>query len=175
MDWQQTIFELIDMRSFSNLWFWIALAVMWSTASHWVLGVPFDMVARARRYGGQAAEDLEDLIRINVNRLLFIGNVSGLWVLGLSCFVLTGLALLGFLYGVEFAQATFLLGFPMSIVGALNLSTARLIQSEEAQGPQLWRRLTRHRTYVQAIGVVSIFVTALWGMYQNMAVGPLGG
>ena len=57
--------------------------------SYWVLGVPFDMVARARRYGGQAAEDLEDLIRINVNRLLFIGNVSGLWVLGLDdyCFL----------------------------------------------------------------------------------------
>mmetsp|Transcript_23829 Transcript_23829/g.43071 ORF Transcript_23829/g.43071 Transcript_23829/m.43071 type:complete len:164 (+) Transcript_23829:1307-1798(+) len=162
------------MRSFSNLWFWIALAVVWSTASHWVLGVPYDMVSRARRNGGQSAQDLEDLIRINTNRLLFIGNVSGLWVLGLTCFVLTGLALLGFVYRVEFAQALFLLGFPMSLVGALNLSTARLIQDEGAQGPQLWQRMTRHRTYVQAIGMVSIFVTALWGMYQNMAVGPFG-
>lgn len=174
MDWYDTIFELIDMRSFSNLWFWIALAVVWSTASHWVLGVPYDMVARARRNGGQSAQDLEDLIRINTNRLLFIGNVSGLWVLGITCFVLTGLALLGFVYRVEFAQALFLLGFPMSIVGALNLSTARLIQEENSEGPQLWQRLTRHRTYVQAIGMVSIFVTALWGMYQNMAVGPFG-
>ncbi len=175
MDWHETIFELIDMRSFSNLWFWIALAVVWSTASHWVLGVPYDMIARARRYGGQAAEDLEDLVRINTNRLLFIGNVSGLWVLGLTCFLLTGLALLGFVYRVEFAQAVFLLSFPMSIVGALNLSTARLIQSEEARGELLWKRMGRHRTYVQAIGMVSIFVTALWGMYQNMSVGPFGG
>ena len=47
LDWYQSIFELIDMRSFSNLWYWIALAVMWSTASHWVLGVPWDMVIRA--------------------------------------------------------------------------------------------------------------------------------
>lgn len=175
MDWHETIFELIDMRSFSNLWFWIALAVVWSTASHWVLGVPFDMVARAKRYGGQASDDLDDLIRINTNRLLFIGHVSGLWLLGLTCFMLTGLALLGFVYDVEFAQAAFLLGFPMSGVGALNLSTARLIQAEEAQGALLWKRLSRHRTYVQAIGMVSIFVTALWGMYQNMSVGPFGG
>ncbi|MEC7258626.1 MAG: component of SufBCD complex, partial [Pseudomonadota bacterium] len=51
MDWYSSIFELIDMRSFSNLWFWIALAVTWSTTSHWVLGVPFDMVNRARRNG----------------------------------------------------------------------------------------------------------------------------
>ncbi|MEL6449749.1 MAG: component of SufBCD complex [Pseudomonadota bacterium] len=175
MDWHETIFELIDMRSFSNLWFWIALAVLWSTASHWVLGVPYDMVARARRHGGQAALDLEDLVRINVNRLLYIGNISGLWLLGLTCFVLTGLALLGFVYGVEFAQAVFLLAFPMSLVGALNLSTARLIQAEGAQGEVLWRRLARHRTWVQAIGMVAIFVTALWGMYQNLSVGPFGG
>ena len=43
---------------------WIVLAVAWSSASHWVLGVPFDMVMRARRQGGQAAADLEDLARI---------------------------------------------------------------------------------------------------------------
>lgn len=163
------------MRSFSNLWFWIALAVVWSTASHWVLGVPFDMVSRARRNGGQAAEDLEDLVRINTNRLLYISTVSGLWLLGFACFVLTGLALLGFVYRVEFAQALFLLAFPMSIVGLLNLSTARLIQEEQATGETLWRRMARHRTWVQAIGMVAIFVTALWGMYQNMAVGPFGG
>ena len=175
MDWHTTIFELIDMRSFSNLWFWIALAVVWSTASHWILGVPFDLVTRARRHGGQAAEDLEALVRINTNRLLYISTVSGLWLLGFVCFILTGLALLGFVYRVEFAQALFLLGFPMTIVGALNLSTARLIQDRQAQGEDLWRYLSRHRTIVQAIGMVSIFVTALWGMYQNMSVGPFGG
>lgn len=72
MDWHLKVFEVIDMRSFSNLWFWIALAVMWSSASHWVLGVPFDMVGRAAKNGGQAESDLEDLVRINANRLLFI-------------------------------------------------------------------------------------------------------
>ena len=61
MDLSQTIFELIDMRSFSNLWFWIALAVVWSSASHWVLGVPWDMALRAKRKGGQLAEDFETL------------------------------------------------------------------------------------------------------------------
>ena len=122
MDWYQTLFEMIDMRSFSNLWFWIALAVMWSTASHWVLGVPFDMVLRARRYGGEAEADLEDIVRINVNRMLYISQVSGLWLLGLGFFALTSLVLLGFVYGIEFAQALLLLGLPMSLVGLLSLS-----------------------------------------------------
>ncbi|MDF1729160.1 MAG: component of SufBCD complex [Sulfitobacter sp.] len=174
MDWYTRLFELIDMRSFSNLWFWIVLAVMWSTTSHWVLGVPYDMVQRARRDTGEAQEDLETLVRINVNRLLYIGQTSGLWLLGFVCFGLTMLALLGFFYAFEFAQALFLLVFPMSLVGALSLSTARLIRSEDAQGPLLHKRLTRHRTYTQIIGMISIFITAIWGMYQNIALGPLG-
>jgi hypothetical protein len=175
LDWYQTLFEMIDMRSFSNLWFWIALAVMWSTASHWVLGVPFDMVLRARRHGGEAQVDLEDIVRINVNRLLYISHVSGLWLLGLGFFVLTSLVLLGFAYGIEFAQALLLLGFPMSLVGLLSLSTARLIRMEGSSGDVLQRRLMRHRLYTQVIGMVAIFVTALWGMYQNLNLGPLAG
>ena len=155
--------------------FWIALAVVWSTASHWVLGVPFDMVLRARRYGGEAEADLEDIVRINVNRLLYISQVSGLWLLGLGFFVLTSLVLLGFVYAIEFAQALLLLGFPMSLVGLLSLSTARLIRIEGSTGEVLRRRLMRHRLYTQIIGMVSIFVTALWGMYQNLSIGPLAG
>ncbi|QBF31750.1 component of SufBCD complex [Thalassococcus sp. S3] len=175
MDWHQTVIELIDMRSFSNLWFWIALAVVWSSASHWVLGVPYDMVTRARRHGGQASLDLQDIVRVNVNRMLYIADMSGLWLLGLACFVLTGLVLLGFVYGVEFAQAVFLLGFPISIVAMMSLRTARAIRAEELAGDGLCHRLTRHRFYVQGVGVVSIFITSLWGMYQNLSLGVLGG
>ena len=77
MDLFSIIFELIDLRSFSNLWYWIALAVLWSSASHWVLGVPFDMVGRAAKHGGEAAQDLQDAVRIQVNRLIYISDVSG--------------------------------------------------------------------------------------------------
>ncbi|MDV4144153.1 MULTISPECIES: component of SufBCD complex [Shimia] len=174
MNWHQLVFEVIDMRSFSNLWFWIALAVMWSSASHWVLGVPYDMVLRAKRAGGQTEIDLEDMVRINTNRLLYIGRVSGLWLLSFACFLLTGLAVTGFIFGIEFAQAVFLLLFPMSLVGMISLSTASRIQQEEASGELLRKRLTRHRLYVQLIGMASIFVTSLWGMYMNFHSSPFG-
>jgi len=174
VDLYSTILELIDLRSFSNLWFWIALAVAWSSVSHWVLGVPYDMIARARRDGAQAEQDLEDITRVNVNRLLYISRVSGLWILAIACFALSGLAVLGFWYQVEFAQAVFLLGFPMSLVFLLNLSTARLIEAEAASGEHLRKRLSRCRLYTQMIGMVSIFVTALWGMLQNLSIGALG-
>ena len=164
----ETLFEVIDMRSFSNLWFWIGLAVVWSSASNWVLGVPNDMIQRARRFGGDAETDLEDIVRINCNRLMYISNVSGLWMLAFICFALTGLCILGFFYWVEFAQATFLLAFPLTLVGLLNVSTARLFQIEQSTGAALYKLLNRHRIYTQVIGVVAIFVTAVWGMFWNM-------
>ncbi len=170
-----SVFELIDLRSFSNLWFWIALAVVWSTTSHWVLGVPFDMVRRARVNGEQAMTDLEDMVRINSNRLLYISSTSGLWLLGFGFFILSSLGILAFYYWVEFAQAIFLIAFPMSFVGLQSLSTARLIRAQEIEGEDLCRQLSRHRFWVQVIGMISVFVTSMWGMYQNLHIGALSG
>jgi hypothetical protein len=171
LDWYRTLNELIDMRSFSSLWYWIGLVVMWSGASHFILGVPYDLVARARRQGGAAEEDLRDVVRVQVNRLLLIDATAGAWLLGLGCFALTTLALLGFVYGVELAQAVFLLALPMSVVFTLSIRTARAIRAADGEG--LHPMLIRLRRTVQALGVLSIFVTALWGMLQNMALGPI--
>jgi hypothetical protein len=120
---------------------------------------------------GEAEEDLRDMVRVNVNRLLHIAEASGLWLLALACFALTTLAIVGFVYGIEFAQALFLLAFPLSIVFALSLRTAHRIRAADGEG--LHRVLVRHRLSVQGIGVVSIFVTAMWGMWQNMVIGPI--
>jgi len=168
VDFYKTVFELIDLRSFSNLWFWIALAVMWSSASHWVLGVPFDMVTRARKNDEQGIADLEAMVGVNVRRLQYIANVSGLWLIGLTCFVITALLLLGFIYEVEFAQAVFLLAAPMTLVAVLSLRTAKKISDLGLTGHDLHRKLTHHRMAIQGIGMVSIFVTSLWGMWQNL-------
>lgn len=171
MDLLRIIYEMIELRSFSNLWYWIALAVLWSSASHWILGVPYDMVQRAERRGGQAERDLEDITRVNVNRMLYIAEVSGPWLVALSCFVLTALAMLGFGYFLEIAQAVFLLLFPMALVSLISFATARRIAREGAAGPALRRRLAFCRLYVQMVGVVAIIVTAFWGMYQNLTIG----
>jgi hypothetical protein len=174
VDWYYNLFMTIDMRSFSSLWYWIGLAVMWSSASHWVLGVPNDVIQRARRVGGQAEEDLAVLLRINISRLLYIAQVSGVWLLALTFFVLTALAMLGFYYGIEFAQAVFLLTAPMAIVGAMTIATARRLAAEGVAPPRVYRRLTAHRLSVQVLGVVAIFITSMWGMWHNMHVNVLG-
>jgi hypothetical protein len=171
----ETLSEMIDLRSFSNLWYWIALAVMWSTLSHRILGAPFDMVHRARKYGGQQAQDLDDLVRINVNRMMFVVQSAGVWLLGLACFVLSVLATLGFGLSVEIAQAVFLLVFPMSLVVLINLMTAQKILKTAAQGEDLYKAMTTCRLLIQLLGMVCIFLTCLWGMFQNLHIGPLGG
>ncbi|MGK7755210.1 MULTISPECIES: component of SufBCD complex [unclassified Roseovarius] len=174
MDLIETIFELIDMRSFSNLWFWIVLAVLWSSTSHWVLGVPWDMVQRARRGDEQGVEDLHDMVRINCNRILYIAQETGLLLAGFGCFVLTTLCLLGFVYGNEFSQALFLLGFPMTLVALLATFTAHRIIRDGLTGEALYKRMHHHRIVTQMVGVLSILVTAMWGMLVNMSTGVLG-
>jgi hypothetical protein len=168
----QTIFEVIDMRSFSNLWFWIMLAVIWSMVSHRVIGVPFDRVARAKRLGGQSERDLFDLVRINVNRMLHLAHVAGSWLIGLMAFGLSSLALLAFWYDVEFAQAVVLIAIPLSLVALMRFALARRIAAEQPDLQALCKRLARHRFWVQVIGMISIFVTAMYGMYQNLSVAP---
>lgn len=168
LTWYNYLNEMMDLRSFSNLWFWIALAVMWSSASHRVLGVPYDMVVRAARKQGQAEIDLHDMVRINVNRILYIVEAAGIWLLSFICFGLTSLAILGWGYEAEIAQALFLLGFPMTLVSGLSLRTALRIQQEALAGEALRKAISRLRIYIQMIGMASIFVTSVWGIYTNL-------
>lgn len=176
MDWYDSVFEVIDLRSFSNLWYWIALAVLWSSVSHWVLGVPYDAILRARRgKPDNAMQDLHDVTRVNVNRIIYIADVSGSWIALFGSAFLTALGLSAFFYGVEFAQAVFLMVLPMAILGALSVRAARIIRRKALQGDDLIRGLLRHRFATQLVGVVSIFVTAMYGMYKNLYVGPFGG
>ena len=174
MEFLETIREVIDLRSFSNLWYWIGLAVIWSSTSHFVLGVPYDLILRAQRQGGEVMRDLLDIVRVNVNRYLYVGRVAGHWLLGFVAAFFTGLALLGWYYRIEFCQALFLLLFPMVFVGALSLYRAGQIDASRPEGEALFKLLHRHRVQTQGIGILAIFITATWGMYMNLEVGPFG-
>lgn len=168
LEWYSLILLLIDMRSFSSLWYWIALAVLWSSVSHWVLGVPFDLITRARRQGGEAEGDMATLAGINARRMLYISRNGGSWVIGIVFFLLTLLGTLAIFYQVEFAQAVLLMFAPMVLVGYLSLRLALRVEGEAGDGQVLVRLLMRHRFKVQLIGMLSTFVTALFGMFQNL-------
>ena len=63
----------------------------------------------------------------------------------------------------------------MMIIGLLSVRTARALRDQDHSMEDVFRRMSKHRLSVQVIGMVSIFFTALWGMYQNLVVGVLGG
>ena len=174
MDWYKTIFEVIDMRSFSNLWYWLAVAVMWSTVSHFVVGVPHDLIRRAERQGGDALADAEALAHIYTRRVLYIARNGGLALVGFTFFLLTGLLVLAIVYRLEFAQAVLCLYLPVQIVGLMTLRTCLAIEAQSLGGLALMRRLRRHRMAVQAVGVFALFFTGMFGMYQNLTIGVLG-
>lgn len=168
MTFSQLIVDLIDFRSFSNLWYWIALCVIWSSASHWVMGVPYDMVWRARREGGEALADLETLVRIKASRMLWHSREYGPWLVGMVSFLTTTLALLALWYRSELAQALILIFVPLCLLGYISLRAALRIEQGEGQGEALFRRMFLTRLTIQALGMVSIFVAAVVGMYVNL-------
>lgn len=173
MDVLQTALDVIDLRSFSNLWYWIALAALWSSVSHWVLGVPHDMIQRARRGDTTSEKDVEDLVRININRLMHVVDTGALVLVALAAFWLSALVVLAFYYSIEFAQAVFFLMAPLMLVGVVSVRSSRLILAGESSGETLFRRLIIHRRTVQVIGMVSITVTAFYGTWKNLNISIL--
>lgn len=172
MSFTSILSETIDLRSFSNLWYWIGLVVIWTAVTHRVLGVPFDMVLRAKRdgYAGDTTDDLVDLARIHVLRLLSLRDASWLGLVAGGVFGLTLLFVLGFFYGVEFAQACFLIALPLAAAFGLTLRRAQKILDQDPTPEQLCRSLTRHRMVLQGLGLASVCVTAVWGMFVNLTL-----
>lgn len=150
------------------------LAVAWSNVTHFVMGVPFDMVQRAKRKGGAALADLETLAAIQARRRMQIFEAAGVWLVGVWTLLLSALATLGFAQGVELAQALALLLVPLTFAGWLGLTLAARIQRDGLHGPALVRSLIRTRWVLQAIGLLAIFLTTLWGTWHTLSMRSLG-
>jgi hypothetical protein len=62
--------EVIGSRSFASIWYWIVFAVVWTRATHWTLGVPYEDARNSQRFGGQHQIDFEVKIEINIRKTL---------------------------------------------------------------------------------------------------------
>lgn len=174
MAFVESIMRLIDMRSFSSVWFWIVVALFWSAVTQTVLGASYDVIIRARKSGGQALTDMQALVEINVRRSLTVMRRVGHWIVAFASASLALLFMLAFVYRLELAQAIFLLMLPLTIIRVMNLRLAFRIEREHISGDRLIRALLRHRLWIQFLGVITIFVTAVWGMLRVMSSSVLG-
>lgn len=163
------ILDFLSLRTFSSIWYWIAVATVWSMASYRPMGVPYDMVWRARRNDGEARAALDAAARAFAGRLVGGTAAGGTVLVALVSAVLSALLMLAVFYGLEFAQGLLLIFLPLTLVGALSVQTARRIEA----GGEPVRHLRRLRAATHAIAFVALFVTAFWGMYVNLVLSVL--
>ncbi|MGJ8622436.1 MAG: component of SufBCD complex [Yoonia sp.] len=168
MDWTDSILRVIELRTFSNIWFWLAVAVSWAVASHWFVGVPFDLLYRARKSGTQELADLEAIVDVNIRRFTAVTDLAGPYLVALLVFVLTMLGTAGFYYGLEIAQGLFILAAPLSIILWINVALAYQLRDAPLAGAALVKRLFRVRLFSQIIGAIALFFTSLYGMWYNL-------
>ena len=153
----------ISARSYTSAWYWIVTGVAWSLTCHVTLGVPYDMLVRAHKKGGESARDAEELARIHVRRVLafFGSSTSRIVAVAILCFLFAMLATFGFYYGYEIASAAFMLLAPLAIVQAMAVRLAFRIRRDGLDGEDLRNALVRRRFWNQVIGLFAITATAL--------------
>lgn len=154
------MFSVFRYESFFSVWYWALTVIVWAVVCQRTLGVPHDMVVRAARLP-EVAERVELLARIGAERLAGLGESFGVVAAAAAGFVLAGLATLAFAYGVEVAEATFLLAFPLAIVGVGTLRLAREVLATGLAGEALRRRLSQRRAINLAIATVAMVSAAI--------------
>jgi hypothetical protein len=163
------VIDLIDFRAFSSIWYWLLLGLVWTRVIHAPFGVPFDLLRRADRNDPRAIRDVEALTAIEIRHRDEIAATLGAWEVALWAFVLALLGGLALGYGVEPAQALLLLAVPLALVRWLIARAQRRIVAGGLRGADLRAALRRLRALVQAVGMTSVFVSALWGMFRLLA------
>lgn len=179
----QGLLDVLDTRSFSSIWYWLMLTLLWTWVGRGALGIPSDVVAAVRRHARQAgaaegAQAGASLLLLDWLSLVLprwrITPRDGALLLGVVAFGLTLLAGFGFLYGRQTGQALFLLLAPLALLLGLRLRLAAhldavLSQAEtreiapDAAAIQAARLIGRHMRATLALSVVAVGGATLWG------------
>ena len=171
------ILALLDSRSFGSVWFWVMLIFAWTVAGRRIAGVPVDVVhavalADQPAAGDRAAVTLLDWLSLTLPRWQ-VSGASGAVFLGMAAFILTSLALLGFVYDLEMAQALVLLILPFALVFVMELRLAhrlrRVLAEAERGAPvgqaaaRATRMMRRHRLGFALMSVLAVALSAFHG------------
>jgi hypothetical protein len=170
---------LLGSRSFSTIWFWLVLIGMWSVAGRSVLGIPTEVLARARASlagddaQGPAVITLLDWLSLILPRWQLRPR-EGAAFLGVTSFLMTSLAVLGFVFWLEMAQALTLLLLPFWVLFWMRVRLARRLvplvhAAQEGRAPvsqaagNAARAMVWHKRFVTILSMIAVAVTALWG------------
>jgi hypothetical protein len=147
--------DAFGVSSFQSVWYWAMHVVVWTLCTHRTLGVPYDMLLRARRLP-EVALRVETIARFHAERVAGLYHVLGTTAALLAGFLLAGLFGFGFLIGVELAQATFLILFPLAVLTYSTVSTALKIWRRGFRGDLLVQILSRRHFWHQMVAVCAM-------------------
>lgn len=131
------------------------------------MGIPIEMIDQPHA-APETDEERFALIRAMVARRMSIKRAHQIAFEGLRAFCLTTLAILGWLYGLGWAQGMFLLFGPLSLTHDLTGITARRMVMMPLDLPALIKELNHLRLHIQILGLMSIFATAALGMMRSL-------
>jgi hypothetical protein len=146
------------VSSFQSLWYWILHVVVWTLVTHRTLGVPYDMILRGRRLP-EVAGSVEVLARIHAARAVGLYHSVGVFAASIAGFALAGLFTIGFVNGIEFAQAAFLILFPLAAIAYSALTLALVVLRNGLREDALLRLLGRRHFWHQIVAVTAMFVS----------------
>lgn len=152
-----TAFYLVGPGSLQSIWYWALTILVWTLVTHRTLGVPYDMLLRARRLP-EICTQVDVLAHITAARVSGLHGAAGVPLAAIAGFSLAAMFVFGFLMDLELAKALFLLLAPLSMVGYSTLRLALNIESRDHRGIRLVRILARRRFWHQVVAVVSILL-----------------
>ncbi|RMC36532.1 hypothetical protein [Paracoccus alkanivorans] len=175
--------SFLDSRSFGTIWYWLAVIGMWSSSGRKIIGVPVEVLLRARHAlsrdetDGPAMVALLNWLSLTLPRWR-LGHREAVVILAATGFLMTSLAGLGFGYDLEMAQALTLLLLPFVILFWMRVRLARrlmpLLQDEHAErqlpavAAEVVRCMNWHRRLVTLLSILAVAITALWGVLWSL-------
>lgn len=164
--------DILSFESFTSIWYWIFLALGWNSLSHWTLGVPFDAVIRADRRGGAFEDHVDTVAHAMAERLIYVMNMAGPYIIGIGVFAMTALASMAFWLRLELAQAMFVFLFPLMVVTGKDVYFAYRISAQNLRGKELRRSLFWQRFLTQIAGMTSLVAAAIFLTQKLLSTKP---
>ncbi|KGJ03498.1 hypothetical protein SAMN04487972_1188 [Paracoccus halophilus] len=179
----EAILALLDSRSFGSIWFWVVLILAWTLAGRHVLGVPTEVVMAAHRAAPDPDDDPAALLLLDWLSLTLprreLSRGAGVALIGMGAFALTTLAVLGFVYGLEMAQALVLLTLPFALIRLIEMRLARHLSailrraetglSVSEPAAEAARMMRRHRLVVTLVSILAVALTTFYGVGWMLA------
>ncbi len=148
--------EFYAAASFQSIWYWVLHVVVWTLACYRTLGVPLDMLQRARDRPEIAAR-VDALAQLASARIAGVHDLLGAPIAAVSGFVLAMLVVIGFGIGIEMARAALAILLPFGIISYSKLRLALAIRRRGIAGSDLVLALARRRVWHQFIAILAMF------------------